>query len=158
MKLVVAVVGRLKDRYLETGIEDYCQRINRYSSFELIRIREETKSGTSPHEEQQAVGKEGDKILQLLRPGDKLIALSEEGTLCNSHQWAKSMEDWLQSTPGRVIFTIGSGLGLAQHVKQRADLLLSLSPLTYPHQLALLLLLEQLYRGFTILHREPYHK
>lgn len=156
MKILVAVVGRLKDRYLEAGIDDYCQRIRRYSSLELVRIREETKSGTQ--DELLAIDKEGEKLLQLVRPGDKLVALSEQGVSFTSSQWAQHMQEWLQDTPGRVIFVIGSGPGLSHTVKQQADLLLSLSPLTFPHQLALLLLVEQLYRGFTILHREPYHR
>ncbi len=156
MKLVVAVVGRLKDRYLEPGIEEYLKRIKRYGSVELIRIREERKSHRQ--NEAQAVAKEGDRILQLVQPGDRLFALTEEGAQYDSPEWAENWEQWVQFTPGRLIFAIGSGPGLSPEVKQKANTQLSLSPLTFPHQLALLLLLEQIYRGYTILRNEPYHR
>ncbi len=156
MKLVIAVVGRLKDRYLETGVDDYLKRVRRYCAVDLVRIKEERK--TKAQYESQAIEKEGEKILQLVKPGDKLLALSEEGRQFDSEQWAEQMDQWFQTTPGRLILAIGSGPGLSPTVKQEADILLSLSPLTFPHQLAYLLLLEQLYRGFSILNGEPYHR
>lgn len=156
MKFVIAVVGRMKDRYLETGVEDYLKRIRRYCPVDLVRIKEERKS--KAQYEAQAIAKEGEKILQLVKPGDKLIAMSEEGRQFDSIQWANQMDNWFQNTPGRIILAIGSGPGLSPDVKQQADTLLSLSPLTFPHQLAYLLLLEQLYRGFSILNGEPYHR
>ena len=156
MKLVIAVVGRLKDRYLEPGLNEYLKRIKRYGTVEVVRIREEKKS--KRQSESQAVSKEGERILQLVQPGDKLFALTEAGKLLDSQQWAQQWEDWVQFTPGRLIFAIGSGPGLSEEVKRSADIQLSLSPLTFPHQLALLLLLEQIYRGYTILNNEPYHR
>ena len=156
MKMSILVVGRLKDRYLEEGLQDYMKRLKKYGSIELIRIKEEKKNQASM--EIEAVKKEGERILNHIKADDYLVAMSEEGKLFSSPQWAKKMRTILDKTRGKVFFVIGSGAGLAPSVKKRADLLLSLSPLTFPHQLALLFLTEQLYRGWTILKNEPYHR
>lgn len=156
MRILVIAVGRLKDRYLEDGFDTYLKRLRRYGKVELLRIREEKK--TQRKSEKDAIEIEGKKILALVKPNDRLFAMSEEGTCFDSIQWANQMDKWMLKTTGRLIFVIGSGPGLSQTVKKRADVLLSLSPMTFPHQLALLLLLEQIYRAATILKGEPYHR
>lgn len=156
MKMDVLVVGQLKDRYLEEGIQLYMKRLRRYGSIELIRIREEKKPNASL--ERLAIQKEGERILSRVKKDDTLVVLTEEGKLYDSRQWAASVQKWLGETPGRLHFVIGSGPGLSDEVKQRANHLLSLSRMTFPHQLALLFFLEQLYRGWTITKNEPYHR
>jgi 23S rRNA (pseudouridine1915-N3)-methyltransferase len=141
---------------LEQGIEDYLKRLSRYGSVDLVRVKEETKLDRQA--EAQAIQREGERLLKQIRPGDRLIALSEEGSLLDSANWAKAISQLTQNTSGRLCFVIGSGAGLSTQVKQAADRTLSLSSLTFPHQLALILLLEQLYRAQTILHNEPYHR
>lgn len=156
MKLAIIVVGRLKDRYLEEGIADYAKRLKRYGTCEIIRVREEVKRNRKV--EAVAVEKEAERLLAHIKPGDHLIAMSEEGALLSSTEWAEQLDDLSSRTPGRLVFVIGSGAGLAPSVKKAARTLFSLSPLTFPHQVALLLLLEQLYRANTILQNEPYHR
>jgi 23S rRNA (pseudouridine1915-N3)-methyltransferase len=156
MKTGILVVGRLKDRYLEEGIESYLARLRRYAPVELIRLPEEKKHNRES--EAQAVQIEGERILSQIRDEDTLIALSEEGKRLDSATWALQMRDAFEQSRGRLLYVIGSGAGLCPRVKQRANLLLSLSPMTFPHQIALLLLTEQIYRAWTILHNEPYHR
>ncbi len=156
MKIAILVMGRLKDRYLEEGIETYLQRLRLYCPIELIRLKEEKK--TNAASEPRAIQIEGERILAQVGEGDTLIALSEEGRRLDSQAWAATMQSSLDACRGRLLFVIGSGAGLAPEVKQRADILLSLSPMTFPHQIALLLLAEQLYRAWTLLKNEPYHR
>ncbi len=156
MRISIIAVGKLKDKYLQAGIETYLKRIKKYSKIELVRIKEEPKPNRSS--ELKAIEKEGEKIISTLKRGDTLIALTEEGTTFTSPQFAQKLIALRDQTPGRLVFAIGSGPGLSPSVKRRADLLLSLSKLTFPHQLALLLLLEQIYRALTINEGEPYHR
>lgn len=156
MKIAILVMGRLKDRYLEEGIETYFQRLHRYCPIELIRLKEENKPNLAS--EARAIQIEGERILAQVGEADTLIALSEEGRRLDSQTWATTMQSALDGCRGRLLFVIGSGAGLAPEVKRRADILLSLSPMTFPHQIALLLLTEQIYRAWTLLKNEPYHR
>lgn len=156
MKLLIVVVGRLKDRYLEEGINDYLKRLKRYGTCELIRVKEESKRNRSA--EAAAVEKEAQRILSQIKPGDFLVTMTEEGELVDSQTLAHELDDIASRTPGRIVFVIGSGAGLAPSVKAEANRMLSLSPMTFPHQVALLLLTEQLYRANAILNNEPYHR
>jgi 23S rRNA (pseudouridine1915-N3)-methyltransferase len=156
MKLLIVVVGRLKDRYLEEGINDYLKRLKRYGTCELIRVKEESKRNRSA--EAAAVEKEAQRILAQIKPGDFLVTMTEEGDLVDSQTLAHELDDIASRTPGRIVFVIGSGAGLAPSVKAEANRMLSLSPMTFPHQVALLLLTEQLYRANSILNNEPYHR
>lgn len=156
MKTTILVVGKLKDKYLKTGIEDYLKRIQRYTPVELVRVKEEPKPDAASEERGRA--REAERILAKVRPGDTLIALTEEGKSLSSQRWSNVMVDLLDNARGRLVFVIGSGAGLDSEVKSRANLLLSLSPMTFPHQMALLLLTEQVYRAWTIAKGEPYHR
>lgn len=156
MKCQILVMGRLKDRYLEEGITTYLTRFRSFLPTEVIRLKEEEKS--SRDAEASAIATEAASILGKIESHDILIALSEEGRRLDSRGFAAELQTFLSESRGKIVFCIGSGPGLHTSVKERADLLLSLSPLTFPHQLALLLLAEQLYRASTILRGEPYHR
>lgn len=156
MKTTILVVGKLKDRYLKEGIEDYLKRTQRYSPVELLRVKEEPKPDAAS--EARGKAREAERLLAQIRPTDTVVAMTEEGRRFSSQQWSSTMMEMLEDSRGRLVFVIGSGAGLAPEVKQRANLLLSLSPMTFPHQVALLLLMEQLYRAWTIAKREPYHR
>lgn len=156
MRCTILVMGRLKDRYLEEGMSTYLKRLRRYGSFELVRLKEDKK--TNPQAEAAAISAEGQRLLSRVGPNDTLIALTEEGELLSSTQWARKQQTLMDQTNGKLIFVIGSGPGLCPEVKTQARMLLSLSPLTFPHQMVPLLLLEQLYRAQTILNNEPYHR
>lgn len=156
MRITILVVGRLKDKYLEAGLDDYLKRLRRYGSCEVVRLREESKSKRSV--EATAIEKEALRMLGHIKPGDHLIAMSEEGELLDSPTFADFLSQRIDRTTGRIIFAIGSGAGLAPSLKEQAQDTISLSPMTFPHQMALLFLLEQIYRAQTILNNEPYHR
>ena len=156
MKIKVLVVGKLKDRYLETGIQDYLKRIKRFCQIELIRVKEVRK--TTPSTEPKALIKEAERLVSQTKPEDTLIVLSEEGVRLSSRQWSVNMQRFLEHTRGELVFVIGSSCGLAPEIKKKATKVISLSTLTFPHQLALILLLEQIYRGWSIMKGFPYHR
>jgi len=155
MKLRLVCVGRMSASYLREGADDYLSRVQRYLPLEVIELKEEKTGGkTNPELVRQ---KEGERILQRISPQDWVIALDEHGTLQDTVKLAKLLErHMLDSTPA-LTAVIGGAYGLSRAVRQRADLVLSLSPLTLTHQMARLILLEQLYRGMTIIRNEPYH-
>jgi 23S rRNA (pseudouridine1915-N3)-methyltransferase len=153
MRLVVAVVGRPHDRDLASAIRDYETRAARYWPLDVREVREEPARGSPPAAVRD---KEGARLLTAAA-GSRLVACDETGDALTSEQFA----EWLQEARERardVTFVIGGAYGLAQAVRDRADRVLQLAPWTLPHELARLVLAEQLYRAGTIVRREPYHK
>jgi 23S rRNA (pseudouridine1915-N3)-methyltransferase len=153
MRLVVAVVGRPRDPDLAAAIRGYETRAARYWPLDVREVREES-GRNSPADAVRA--KEGDRLLTTAG-ASRLVACDESGDTLTSEQFAA----WLQEVRERardVTFVIGGAYGLAQAVRDRADRLLRLAPWTLPHELARLVLAEQLYRAGTIVRREPYHK
>jgi 23S rRNA (pseudouridine1915-N3)-methyltransferase len=153
MRLVVAVVGRPRDSDLASAIRGYETRAARYWPLDVREVREEPARGTRPELVRE---REGERLL-IAAAGSRLIACDETGDALTSGQFA----EWLQEVRERardVTFVIGGAYGLAQAVRDRADRLLKLASWTLPHELARLVLAEQLYRAGTIVRREPYHK
>jgi 23S rRNA (pseudouridine1915-N3)-methyltransferase len=153
MRLVVAAVGRPRDPDLASAIRDYETRAGRYWPLDVREVREEPARSASAEVVRQ---KEGERLLAAAA-GSRIVACDEAGDALTSHQFAQ----WLQEARERardVTFVIGGAYGLADPVRDRADRLLKLAPWTLPHELARLVLAEQLYRAGTILRREPYHK
>jgi 23S rRNA (pseudouridine1915-N3)-methyltransferase len=154
MRLVVAVVGRPRDPDLASAIRGYETRAARYWPLDVREVREESARG-SPLEIVRE--KEGERLLTTAPTGSHIVACDEAGDALTSQQFAS----WLQESRERarnVTFLIGGAHGLASAVRDRADRLLKLAPWTLPHELARLVLAEQLYRAGTIVRREPYHK
>jgi len=155
MKLRLICVGRLSAGYLRDGVADFSTRVQRYLPLEIVELKEE-KSGGKLRPEQIRT-KEGERILQRISPQDWVIALDEHGTLRDSVKLARVLErHMLDGTPS-ITAVIGGAYGLSREVLQRAELKLSLSPLTFTHQMARMIWLEQLYRSLTIIRKEPYH-
>jgi 23S rRNA (pseudouridine1915-N3)-methyltransferase len=153
MRLVVAVVGRPRDPDLASAIRGYEMRAARYWPLDVREVREESARGSRPETVRE---KEGERLLTAAA-GSRLVACDETGEALTSPQFA----EWLQEARERardVTFVIGGAYGLAQGLRSRADRLLMLAPWTLPHELARLVLAEQLYRAGTIVRREPYHK
>jgi 23S rRNA (pseudouridine1915-N3)-methyltransferase len=153
MRLVVAVVGRPRDPDLASAIRGYEARAARYWPLDVREVREEPARASPPELVRE---KEGERLLTAAA-GSRLVACDETGDALTSQQFA----EWLQEERERartVTFVIGGAYGLARLVRDRADRLLKLAPWTLPHELARLVLAEQLYRAGTILRREPYHK
>jgi 23S rRNA (pseudouridine1915-N3)-methyltransferase len=155
MKLRLVCVGKLSASYLREGVVDFSSRVQRYLPLEMIELKEE-KSGDKKRPE-QLKQKEGERILQRISPQDWVIALDERGKLQDSLQLAQLLEGHMLAGTPHLTAVIGGAYGLSREVLERADLKLALSPMTFTHQMARMIWLEQLYRSLTIIRKEPYH-
>lgn len=159
MKIKVVTVGKLKEKYLKDGIEEYLKRISRFAKFEMIELADEkTPDRASESENQKILEIEGQRILSKVGDRDFVIVLAIEGKTFSSEEFSKQLEEASIKGFSTLTFIIGGSLGLAQDVKNRANLSVSFGRLTLPHQLMRLVLVEQIYRAFTIQQGSPYHK
>lgn len=154
MKTQLLLVGKTTDKYLTAGIDDYTERISHYMQFGITVIPALKNTGSMNPEQQKT--REGSMIMQQIEPQDTVVLLDERGQQMSSMEMAR----WLQKkqlTARRLVMIIGGSYGFAQEVYNRADEQLSLSRLTFPHQMVRLILVEQIYRACTILKGEKYH-
>ncbi len=154
MRVVVAVVGKPRDVNVAGAIREYEQRAARYWPIDVREVRQEPAAESSADRAREAEGK---RLLVAIPPAAQVIACDASGKTFSSERFA----DWLQSMRERAVdvaFVIGGAFGLGESVKSRAKSSLALAPWTLPHELARLVLAEQLYRAGTIVRREPYHK
>jgi len=152
-------VGKIREKFYAEGVSEYIKRLAPYTSIEIAEGFEEKISPRAGEKDiEKALRKEGERILSLLGDDEILVVLDVQGASVSSEDLARYMEKWNLSGPYRVNLVIGSAYGLADTVKKRADRIISLSKMTFPHQMAVLILTEQIYRGFKILKGEPYHK
>lgn len=159
MHISVITVGRIKEKYLVDGIDEYAKRLSRYCKLEQIEVADEKAPETlSDKEMEQIKAREGERILSRIKDTEHVIALAIEGKAMSSEELAASMSQLSVMGKSDLVFVIGGSLGLADDVLKRADRKLSFSRMTFPHQLMKLILLEQIYRGFRIIKGEPYHK
>ncbi|MEW5705549.1 MAG: 23S rRNA (pseudouridine(1915)-N(3))-methyltransferase RlmH [Actinomycetota bacterium] len=157
MQILVIAIGKIKEDYLKRGIEDYKNRLSKYAKVKIVELAEEDISLGPAHE---VKAREAQKILKRLPKSGLwyVIALDRKGTELDSEQLSKKINSLLVSGRSDIAFIIGGALGLDDSVIQAADFSLSLSRLTFPHQVARFILFEQLYRSFKIIKGEPYHK
>ena len=154
----VIAVGKLREAYLSQAAAEYAKRLTRFAQLEIIEVPDEKEPDkSSPALEDRVKRTEGEKILKHIRPRDRVVALCIEGPRETSEQFSQRYKRWHEA-PADTVFVIGGSLGLSDEVLGRADEKLSLSTLTFPHQIARVLLLEQLYRACKILANERYHK
>ena len=159
MKITLIAVGKIKERYFEEAVKEYSKRLSRYCRLEIVQVADEkTPDGASEALEAQIKDKEGRRILDHIRDGAYVIALAVEGKQLDSLELAARMERLAVEGKSQLVFAIGGSLGLSREVMNRADLALSFSAMTFPHQLMRVILLEQIYRSFRIRAGEPYHK
>lgn len=159
MHLEIVTVGKLKERYLKQGVEEYLKRLSPYARVDIVEIPEEKPSGSLTAAEIIRIKeREGERILNRLHPGAHVIALAIEGKALSSEEMAEYMDRLATYGQSRISFIIGGSVGLSPDVLRNADFLLSVSRMTFPHQLMRLILLEQLYRSFKIMRGETYHK
>ena len=159
MKITLLTVGKIKEKYLRDGIAEYAKRLGRYCRLEITEVADEkTPDGASAAEELQIKNTEGERLLRYVRDGDYVIALAIDGKMPDSVELSKKLENLGISGQSSLVFVIGGSLGLSDAVLKRADYRLSFSRMTFPHQLMRMILLEQIYRSFRIMHGEPYHK
>ena len=159
MKIKVVTVGKLKEKYLKDGITEYSKRISRFAKLEMIELADEKiPDRASESENQKILEIEGQRILSKVGDRDFVIVLAIEGKTFSSEEFSKQLEEASIKGFSTLTFIIGGSLGLAQDVKNRANLSVSFGRLTLPHQLMRLVLVEQIYRAFTIQQGSPYHK
>jgi len=159
MKIKVITVGKLKEKYLKDGIAEYSKRISRFAKLEMIELADEkTPDKASESENQKILEIEGQRILSKVADRDFVIVLAIEGKMFSSEEFSKQLEEASIKGFSTLTFIIGGSLGLAQDVKKRSNLSVSFGRLTLPHQLMRLVLVEQIYRAFTIQQGSPYHK
>lgn len=152
-------MGKLKEKYLKMGIEEYAKRLSRYCNLEIIELQDEkTPDHASETQEELIRKKEGERILKALKEDSYCIALAIEGKMLSSEELAEKIANLGVSGNSHISFLIGGSLGLSQEVLHRADYKLSFSKMTFPHQLMRMILLEQIYRSYRINHNQPYHK
>ncbi|HET5664241.1 TPA: 23S rRNA (pseudouridine(1915)-N(3))-methyltransferase RlmH [Streptococcus pneumoniae] len=159
MKIKVVTVGKLKEKYLKDGIAEYSKRISRFAKFEMIELSDEkTPDKASESENQKILEIEGQRILSKIADRDFVIVLAIEGKTFFSEEFSKQLEETSIKGFSTLTFIIGGSLGLSSSVKNRANLSVNFGRLTLPHQLMRLVLVEQIYRAFTIQQGFPYHK
>ena len=158
MNIRILAVGKLKEKFFEEGCREYEKRLSRYCALTVREVPDEkAPERLSPAEEEQVKEREGKRLLSIVDPKEHVIALTVTGKAYTSEALAERIGA-LRDRGKDVSFLIGGSLGLSPEAVRRADEELSLSQLTLPHRLARLVLLEQLYRSFKILHGETYHK
>ena len=158
MNVAVIGVGKLRERCWRDAVDEYKKRLSRFARVEEIEIPDLPEpANSSPAIEAQLCRREGEAILAKIRPDDIVIALCIEGQALDSVRFSKKLSS-LAETSRRIVFVIGGSLGLSPEVVARAQVRLSFSPMTFPHQLARVMLFEQLYRACKIASGERYHK
>lgn len=156
IKINVVAVGRVKEKYFQEGVLEYLKRLSKYASVKIIEVKEETfLQGDNPLERQRLIDKEGEEIIRNLR--GKVIALCVEGEKKSSEKFAVDIKRRVDCGE-ELTFVIGGSYGLSKKVKDLADSKISFSDMTFPHTLARLILVEQIYRAFTIINNATYHK
>ena len=159
MNIAVISVGKLKEKPYRQMADEYLKRLSRFGKYEEIELPDlPEREGASPAEEEKIKLREGEAILQRIRPGDRVIALTIPGKQRSSPELAAEIQEAKNRGTGRLVFLIGGSLGLGENVLARADGEMSMSRMTFPHQLARVMLLEQLYRAEKINAGERYHK
>lgn len=159
MKITVIAVGKIKEKFYTDAIAEYSKRLSRYCRLEIIQVADEkTPDGASEGQERQIKEKEGSRILAQIKDGAYVIALAVQGTMLSSEQLAGKLNQLGIAGQSQIVLIIGGSLGLSDEVLKRADYHLSFSPMTFPHQLMRVILLEQIYRSYRIISGEPYHK
>lgn len=155
MKIVVVAVGKTQTDYLINGIEGYLARLKHYIPVEMLIIPD--LKATKTLSEAQQKQREGQEILAALRPGDRMILLDEKGRQYTSREFSDFIASAMNSGIKRLLFVIGGPYGFSSEVYERADGKISLSRMTFSHEMVRLFFVEQIYRAMTILRGEPYH-
>ncbi|MDD3652674.1 MAG: 23S rRNA (pseudouridine(1915)-N(3))-methyltransferase RlmH [Desulfotomaculaceae bacterium] len=156
--ITILAVGRLKEKYLSEGVREYLKRLSAYAKVEMFEVEDESfAENLSVVGLQKVKEKEGMRLLNRLRPNSFFVALDEKGEMRSSEEMAYLLNKLALTGNSDITIAIGGSLGLSKKIMERADLIISFSRLTFPHQLFRLILMEQLYRWFKINRGEPYH-
>lgn len=156
MKIKIIALGKIKEKFLKDGIDEFLKRLTPYASVEIIELSPiEIKDENLT---EKILEQEGEKILAQIKPQSYVITLEIQGKMLSSEDFAQKIEELTNDGIGEIIFVIGSSCGISKTVSARANFKLSMSKMTFLHQFARLLLVEQIYRAFKIIKKETYHK
>lgn len=155
MKILLLCVGRTRDAVIEKAISRYCERLTHYVGFQ-IQTLPDIKSSAKVSEQQQK-DKEGQSIIAALQPTDRVVLLDERGRQLTSREFSADIESQMNRGLKRLVFIVGGPYGFSPAVYDRADAMLSLSRMTFSHEMVRLFFVEQVYRAMTIMRGEPYH-
>lgn len=159
MRIRLVTVGKIKEKYLQAGMDEYLKRLGPYARVEVVGLNDEPiPENASPAQEEQVKQREGERILKVIEPGQHVVVLDQRGKEFSSEELAAFLKERALRGQSNLAFVIGGSLGLDRAVLERADTRLSLGRMTLLHQMVPLILLEQIYRGFKINRGEPYHK
>ncbi|AEV70598.1 23S rRNA (pseudouridine(1915)-N(3))-methyltransferase RlmH [Acetivibrio clariflavus] len=159
MKITIVAVGKLKGKYLKEGISEYSKRLSRFCELQIIEVEDEqAPENLSVSQEEQVKRREAERIIKRVKEGSVLIVLDLKGKKLSSEEFSDKLNSFFISGKSHITFVIGGSLGLDEELVRKADFSLSLSDMTFPHQLARLILVEQIFRAFKILNNETYHK
>lgn len=159
MRITLVTVGKIKEKFFTEAIAEYTKRLSRYCKLDIVQVPDEkTPDSASETVERQIRDKEGERILSSVKDGSYVVALAIEGEMLNSVKLSEKISALGVGGTSQIVFVIGGSLGLSEAVLKRADYKLSFSPMTFPHQLMRVILLEQIYRSYRIMNGEPYHK
>ncbi|MCC5890219.1 MAG: 23S rRNA (pseudouridine(1915)-N(3))-methyltransferase RlmH [Alkalibacterium sp.] len=159
MDITIVSVGKLKEKYLKKGIEEYTKRLGAYTKIKVVEVPDEkAPENLSEAEMVQVKDKEGERILAKIPEQAYVFALAIQSKERTSKSFAKEIEQLMIHGSSKIVFVIGGSLGLSEAVMKRSDTTISFGKMTYPHQLMRLILVEQIYRAFRIMRNEPYHK
>lgn len=155
----IIACGKLKEKWMKDGVAEYVKRIRPYDKLEVIEVQDEKAPETNSAAENELVKVvEGQRILKNIRDEEYVILLDLAGVDIDSIALANKIQDCYNHSKNKITFVIGGSLGLSNELIQRADFRWRISKVTFPHQLCRILVVEQIYRSFRILHNEPYHK
>lgn len=155
----ILCVGKIREAHYKSAAAEYEKRLSRYTKLEILEVVEEkVPEALSLALREQVKGLESARLMEKTGEGDFLVALTPGGVSLSSEAFAQKLAGWQNAGKSRISFFIGGSLGLSQEALARADFCLSFSEMTFPHQLFRVMLLEQVYRAFRIIHNEPYHK
>ena len=159
MYVEIICVGKLKEKYLRDAAQEYMKRLSRYCKVEIIEVKDEIlPSCFSPGDMERVLKTEAERIKKNMKEGSYIIALDISGEQVSSEDLAERIQALMLRGRSRLTFIIGGSLGLHSSLLETAHWRLSFSKMTFPHQLMRVFLCEQLYRGFTIMKHEPYHR
>ena len=148
-------IGKTNEKYLIEGISNYQKRLKHYTNFEMIEIP--NIKNAKNLSEAELMKKEGELILKQIQSSDYLVLLDDKGKDFTSPKFAQKLQQWMLSGKKRLVFVVGGAYGFSEEVYKRGNEKLSLSKMTFSHQMVRLFFVEQIYRGYTILNNEPYH-
>lgn len=160
IRINIICIGKIKEKYFTDAIAEYSKRLIAFCKFAITELNEEKIRSNTPNQSQiqEVLNSEGKRILQKIGTGDYVVAMCIEGKLMSSEELSKVIDNVSLSGKSTVDFIIGGSYGLSNEVKSRANLKLSMSKMTFPHQMARMILSEQVYRAFEISSNGKYHK